>query len=199
MAMALLMRMVEGGVLTMMAGYESGHVAVFVLKDEVWETGHASQPHSQPVLGMGVHPKNAWSLSTSADALVVRHGLRDSKAGKVSNTKHSGLQQVAVRSDGKLFATAGWDGRFRVYSASTMKQLAVLMWHPVGCYSVAFAEILDEDAGEELANVGSELVRLEGMQAVALTVEEARVKRESRKHWIAGGAKDGKISLWQIY
>ncbi|TQS31841.1 hypothetical protein Golomagni_07867, partial [Golovinomyces magnicellulatus] len=51
---------------------------------------------------------------------------------KTVNTKHSGQQSLSLRSDGKLFATAGWDSNVRVYSAKTLKEMAVLQWHKVG-------------------------------------------------------------------
>ncbi|KAM7222727.1 WD40-repeat-containing domain protein [Rhypophila decipiens] len=60
---------------------------------------------------------------------------------KVVNTKHAGQQSVRIRSDGRVFATAGWDNKIRLYSTKTLKEVAVLKWHQAGCYAVAFAEI----------------------------------------------------------
>ncbi|KAI5854043.1 WD40-repeat-containing domain protein [Tricharina praecox] len=189
MAMALSLHWVAE-VLTLIAGYESGHVVVFSHQEGVWNETYISQAHTQPVLGLSVAPQGEWILTTAADALLVRHALGQEGAGKKVDTKHAGQQAVAVRSDGKIFATAGWDGRFRVFSAKTMKELAVLKWHTVGCYAVAFAEILADKEGDGQA--GTEVAR-------PLSVDEARVGRESGKHWIAGGAKDGKVSLWEVY
>jgi WD40 repeat protein len=204
MAMALALRWIHGA-LTLVGGYESGHVVVFSHREGKWEEVYSSKPHSQPVLGLAVAPGCEWFLTTSADALIVRHPLEKQGTEMIRDTKHSGLQGLAIRSDGKIFATAGWDGRFRVYSAGKMKELAVLKWHTVGCYAVAFAEILDDEREmsseqPETADSAGELVRCNvGDSAVSLTVEQARVRRESRKHWLAGGAKDGKVSLWEIY
>ena len=189
MAMALCLRWVAG-ILTLIVGYESGHVAIFTHREDTWSVIYISQAHTQPVLGLAVAPQGEWVLTTAADALLVRHALGQEGMEKKVDTKHAGLQAVAVRSDGKIFATAGWDGRFRVFSTGKMKELAVLKWHTVGCYAVAFAEVLADEGGEE--QVGTEVAR-------PLSVDEARVRLESRKHWIAGGAKDGKVSLWEVY
>jgi hypothetical protein len=59
-----------------------------------------------------------------------------------------------VRSDSKIFAAAGWDARIRVYSAKTMRELAVLKWQKGGCYAVAFATI-DPEKVREGARIGS--------------------------------------------
>ncbi|KAK3389837.1 WD40-repeat-containing domain protein [Podospora didyma] len=72
----------------------------------------------------------------------------------IVNTKHSGQQSLKVRSDGRIFATAGWDTKIRVYSAKTLKEVAVLKWHQVGCYAAAFAEI-EEPAEHDSTGGGS--------------------------------------------
>ncbi|CCX33691.1 Similar to ASTRA-associated protein 1; acc. no. C9STX5 [Pyronema omphalodes CBS 100304] len=184
MAMALQLSSINDA-LTLVAGYESGHVVVFRLRDGNWEETYSAQSHSQPVLSLALAPDATYFLTTSADSLVVRHPTAEGEVRKV-DTRHAGLQSVAIRSDGKLFATAGWDGKFRVFSTKgRMKELAVLKWHTEGCYAVGFAEVLGE--GEQ-----------QGEMAVE-TVEEARVKRETGRHWIAGGAKDGRVSLWDLF
>ncbi|KAK3292108.1 WD40-repeat-containing domain protein [Chaetomium fimeti] len=60
---------------------------------------------------------------------------------KINNTRHAGQQSLRIRSDGRVFATAGWDARVRVYSARTLAEVAVLKWHSVGCYAAAFAAV----------------------------------------------------------
>ncbi|KAL9582701.1 MAG: hypothetical protein Q9212_003146 [Teloschistes hypoglaucus] len=103
------------------------------------------------VLSMAILPSRDGFLSSSADAVIAKHPLpvmsgvwkTELKPFKVIKTKHSGQQGLDVRSDGKIFATAGWDARVRVYSCKTLKELAVLKWHKVGCYATAFAEIAE--------------------------------------------------------
>jgi len=146
-------------------------------------------------------------MTSSADAIIAKHPLPILTAApapdapgtsppnepiKVIHTKHYGQQSTAIRSDGRIFATAGWDSRIRVYSIKTMKELAVLKWHREGCYAVAFGEILDGGGG------GGEQEG-DGDAREVLSVEKRREKRVKETHWVAGGAKDGKISLWEIY
>ncbi|KAK1251194.1 hypothetical protein MKX07_005749 [Trichoderma sp. CBMAI-0711] len=141
---------------------------------------------------------------------------------KVVNTKHSGQQSLKVRSDGKLLATAGWDSKIRVYSTKTLKELAVLSWHKVGAYAVAFASV-DEpstplttsqptdfkqpvesdmgdttDVSQEEGSTGSRQVRSLAKGA-GMSVKDRRLQLAKTAHWIAAGAKDGKVSLWDIY
>ncbi|OTB01089.1 hypothetical protein M426DRAFT_75392 [Hypoxylon sp. CI-4A] len=113
---------------------------------------------------------------------------------KIINTKHSGQQSLRIRSDGKIFATAGWDSKVRVYSAKTMSELAVLKWHEVGCYSIDFAMLDVEKAPNSEAH--GDGTTTPGSQ---LSVKDRRIKMAKEAHWVAAGSKDGKISLWDIY
>jgi WD40 repeat protein len=105
---------------------------------------------------------------------------------KVVDTKHAGQQSLRVRSDGRLLITGGWDTRIRVYSTKTLKEVAVLKWHKEGVYSVAFGEILTQ---EELGH---------GDGATNKRQRE-RDEQTKLKHWVAAGAKDGKVSLWEVF
>lgn len=178
--------------LLVVAGYESGHVALWRQDPDTskWATKYLQKPHSQPVLSIALAPQLGCFFSSSADAVVARHPLSESASleRKDIQTRHAGQQALVVRIDGKIFATAGWDGRVRVYSAKKMSELAVLKWHKEGCYAAAFAKILDEvgdAAGEEGGG--------------ALTASQRREARSRATHWLAAGSKDGKVSLWAIY
>ncbi|KAH7171445.1 WD40-repeat-containing domain protein [Dactylonectria macrodidyma] len=140
---------------------------------------------------------------------------------KVVNTKHSGQQSLKVRSDGRIFATAGWDSKVRVYSAKTMKELAVLKWHQVGCYAVAFSDLTASSGiSEPISSPNQDDSRSETMpQSIAsgapgtsvasrgagtlvkstTSVKDRRIAQAKTTHWVAAGAKDGKVSLWNIY
>ena len=176
------------------AGYESGHVALWRHNSSTnkWETTYLHKSHSQPVLSLDVAPSIGCFFSSSADAIVARHPLSEDgqMETKVLQTKHAGQQSLSVREDGKIFATAGWDGRVRVYAAKGLKELAVLKWHKEGCYATAFAEILDGQSGT--SNDGA-VARRE------LTVAQQRAFKTQSTHWLAAGSKDGKVSLWDIY
>ncbi|OIW32731.1 WD domain-containing protein [Coniochaeta ligniaria NRRL 30616] len=127
---------------------------------------------------------------------------------KVVNTKHSGQQSLKIRSDGRIFATAGWDSKIRVYSVKTMKEVAVLKWHQVGCYTVAFSSI-DQDkdnrgsAPTEPASIQAEAPTSTSSaivpKLVDISVRDKRIGQAKTAHWLAAGSKDGKVSLWDVF
>ena len=192
--------------LKLISGYEDGQVMVYSHRQPLnpstskWEILMSSKVHSQPVLSLDLSPDHSHFITSSADALIAKfevpdtHPVPNAAAIRTINTKHAGQQDLNIRSDGKIFATAGWDARVRVYSTKTLKELAVLKWHKDGCYSTAFAEVRERsehvDSGES--------TEVEKMSALDLIKHERSVKAQEM-HWLAVGGKDGKISLWDIY
>ncbi|OOQ83217.1 ASTRA-associated protein 1 [Penicillium brasilianum] len=240
MLMAVSIFISPSGDIFVASAFEDGHVMVFTHKGPLnpasfelsninsnpwkWNKIYASRPHNQPVLSLDVSPSHDYFISSSADALLIKHPIpstgsvgfiptgkyTEDKALKTVNTKHSGQQGLRIRSDGKIFATAGWDSRVRVYSGKTMKELAVLKWHKDGCYAVAFGEVDPPDSQST-----SQIVEAERSNGQESTQEETsqegvpkrsiaavhlqRFQKIQRTHWLVAGSKDGKISLWDIY
>ncbi|KAL9597308.1 MAG: hypothetical protein Q9219_005232 [cf. Caloplaca sp. 3 TL-2023] len=205
--------------LQVVAGYESGHTMVFVQSDPgaQFQRLYSALSHTQPILSIAILPSRDSYITSAADAVVAKHPLpafqgiwkTELKPYKVVQTKHSGQQGLHVRSDGKIFATAGWDARVRVYSAKSMKEVAVLKWHKLGCYSTAFAEVLNhtdikieddpaikEEQVEEEAASEKNLVH---QSSAVNTVQRRRDAKAQSTHWLAAGSKDGKVSLWDIF
>ncbi|CAK7209826.1 Astra associated protein 1 Asa1 [Sporothrix curviconia] len=125
-----------------------------------------------------------------------------------TDTKHAGQQGLRIRDDGRLYATAGWDARVRVYSAQTMKEVAVLKWHQTGCFAVAFAPVTRADADGDAAPLATPTqekdtadTRLVSRPNARreISVKERRLRHAVTAHWLAAGSKDGKISLWDIF
>ncbi|KAI4205757.1 MAG: hypothetical protein LQ350_000254 [Teloschistes chrysophthalmus] len=227
----------ESARIQVIAGYESGHTMVFVQSDPCapFQRLYAAHSHSQPILSMAILPSRDGFLSSSADAVIAKHPLpvmpgvwkTELKPFKVIKTKHSGQQGLDVRSDSKIFATAGWDARVRVYSCKTLKELAVLKWHKVGCYATAFAEIAEccpvktepklqtkqeevpikREVDEEVPIIKQEEEEAKYQDESALTnqasavttVQQRREAKAQSTHWLAAASKDGKVSLWDIY
>lgn len=188
----------------LVSGYEDGqvmvhqHVGAFGRTGSKWEKLAACKLHSQPVLSLEVLPERDYFFTSSADAQMAKFAISDaSSPAKLVNTKHAGQQGLSIRSDGKILATAGWDGRVRVYSCRTMKDLAVLKWHKEGCQSTAFADTLGQapptQTGEEYRS--DQLITRSALDVI----KQDRNLRAQSVHWLAVGAKDGKISLWDIY
>ncbi|KAK3324368.1 WD40-repeat-containing domain protein [Cercophora scortea] len=231
--------------LTLVAGYENGVAIVAHLEpttnnnsnsNNTWAVTYKSTPHSQPILSLDVSPKWDFFLTSGADAVIAKHplphaitkvqtGQQQQQPLKVVNTKHAGQQSLRIRSDGLVFATAGWDAKLRVYSAKTLKEVAVLKWHQVGCFAAAFAEIAppsppSEDRSNDVAVEnrepgGSDLAAAQAAEGavvtkpiqtvtvvpklVELTVRDKRIIQARTAHWLAAGSKDGKVSLWDIF
>ncbi|KAF3189479.1 ASTRA complex subunit [Orbilia oligospora] len=184
--------------LILLAGYESGHAVAFTLDPEsnIWHTVYSSKPHSQPVLSLDYHPPLTF-FTSSADSIIAKHEIHSDTGSKNSdpedppshiiNTHHAGQQSLSLRSDGRLFATAGWDSRIRVYTTRNMKEVAVLKWHREGCYAVTFAKIFNES--KEAVQINDTI----------LTVSQQRENRNRQAHMLAAGSKDGRVSLWEIF
>lgn len=210
MVMALRIFQVRNGEVAVIAGYESGRTYVYkqIPEKGFWEVRYTSKPHSQPILSLDVDMATSVYFTSSADAIIAKHPLSLSVKGeqplKEVQTKHAGQQGLQVRSDRKIIATAGWDSRVRVYSARTLKELAVLKWHKDGCFVTAFAVInvipddqaIDSDAAEE-TQVHS--VPHNTHIIHQSSIEQSRNAKAQSTHWLAAGSKDGKISLWDIY
>ena len=76
-------------------------------------------------------------------------------------TERGGRASAAVRSDKKVFATGGWDGKVRVHSTATFRPLANLSFFKETVQALAFGpdmregddsraeEELDEDEDEQ--------------------------------------------------
>lgn len=120
---------------------------------------------------------------------------------KVNNTKHAGQQSLSVRSDGRLLVTGGWDSRVRIYSAKTLKEVAVLKWHKEGVYAVAFGKILEPEDLEHIVqeNYSEEASEVVGRETGLSKLQRQREEKMQIRHWVAAGAKDGKVSLWEVF
>lgn len=187
--------------LLVVAGYESGHACVWRQKgvQRSWKLVYMQKPHAQPVLSLSIAKSHGSFFSSSADAIVARHPLvKGGAQGKTVQTKHAGQQGVVVRNDEKVFATAGWDSKVRVYSVKTMKELAVLKWHKEGCYALAFAHVRSSGSDQETSSTSKGVVSGENAKS-DMTVAEQREHTAKTTHWLAAGSKDGKVSLWDMY
>lgn len=229
------------------AGYESGHTMVFVQTDPgaSFMRLYCANPHSQPgpsplrpqkyrfcvvlifflVLSLALSHSGDYYITSSADAIIAKHPFpsvrgvwkTELKPLKACQTKHAGQQGLQIRSDDRIFSTAGWDARIRVYSAKTMKELAVLSWHKTGCYATAFAqtnlfflalaprikqkesELVSESTLSAKREHEGKLALTKQQSSVVTSIQQRREEQAQNTHWLAAGSKDGKVSLWDIY
>ena len=151
------------------------------------------------------------TASNLASIPVQLNPIQPSQPFKLANTKHAGQQSLRIRSDSRILATAGWDGRVRVYSAKTLAELAVLKWHRVGVYAVDFADISvgaapkdmsmhrEGEGMDAIATKGAGVEDVDRVEDFMKRLERQREEKVREKHWIVTGGKDGKVSLWEIY
>lgn len=223
MAVSLFHQRVPGQTtLCLISSYEDGRVMVHAYNGNLddakeenrWHKVMSASAHTQPVLSLELFPfSRTHFLTSSADANITKfalptpgeQGAVQAEPEKVINSKHAGQQGLSIRSDEKIFATAGWDGRVRVYSCKTLKELAVLKWHKVGCYSTAFADVAGNITAEYGSIHGTErdtthdpTVVSKPMSALDM-IKQQRDEKARLTHWLAAGDKAGKISLWDIY
>ncbi|KAF1814149.1 WD40 repeat-like protein [Eremomyces bilateralis CBS 781.70] len=179
--------------------------------------------HSPPLSNP---PSGLSQLISSSKQAAISTPLKTSPL-QTASTHHPGQQNLRVRSDGLILATAGWDGRARVYSASTLAEVAVLKHTGLstkvaqGLYALDFAGLTLQTNGGE--GGGSKQEGLSGDQGMVLSrnetdrsggvvmrsekktsvrrgmVRERRGERAKGMHWVAVGGKDGRVSLWEIY
>ena len=213
MVMSLAMFIYSDGKLCFIAGYEDGRVSVHYhhgllgAEKGSWKKVMNYKAHTQPVLSLDISPQRDYFITSSADAIIAKllvpppttsSNDADDRPLKTVNTKHAGQQGLSIRSDGKIFATAGWDARVRVYSSKTMKELAVLKWHKDGCCSTTFALVLDDEERPQEPRPSDSPLFASNNTALNRIKQERSLKAQ-RIHWLAAGGKDGKISLWDIY
>ncbi|OCK78945.1 ASTRA-associated protein 1 [Lepidopterella palustris CBS 459.81] len=203
------------------SGHTAVHLLYTLTTDtpqQAWQTIYLSQPHTQPILSLDASPSLTTYFTSSADAIIAAHRIPEipnpqtltnppevprsatlasapapvQVAFKINPTKHSGQQSLRVRSDGRILATAGWDGRVRIYSTKSLKEVAVLKWHREGVYGVGFAEVR---VGEGHGGVD----RVDRADGTMQRLQKQRELQMQAKHWIVAGSKDGKVSMWEVY
>jgi len=95
---------------------------------------------SEPIICVAASLDGAAGITGSSGNSLVRFDLLASeiKRGAAVALPQAGVNDVRVRGDEKIYATAGWDHRVRVFSWKKNTPLAVLKFHtaPVNC--VAF-------------------------------------------------------------
>ncbi|KAJ6513389.1 WD40-repeat-containing domain protein [Mycena sanguinolenta] len=184
------------GELRLICAYEDGSVVLRRIDTSIqtsiegrgWETVWKCKLHIEAIMAMRVSRDNRLALTVSADHLVGRYdltteadseGVIDTSPGVVHRTSHPGNGCIAIRDDGRICAIGGWDGRIRLYSTKNLKPLGTLRYHKSGCQAVEFARPMDATAEDEDED---------------MTMDEL----EARGRWLAAGAKDHRVSLWEL-
>ncbi|GAA5862385.1 hypothetical protein JCM3774_002499 [Rhodotorula dairenensis] len=167
-----------------------------VEENEGWELVWVEKGHRDAVMSLAVDTKARFAYTVAADHFVCKYRIVEWSAEEaalprmhVEPTPSPGKSGVAIRDDGKLLATAGWDGELRLYSAKTLAPLAVLSLHRLSLQAVAFAPI---------PRTATDRDSIEGTESDDDEQEEGSAAAR-RRLWLATGGQEFKISLWEPY
>jgi WD40 repeat protein len=139
----------------------------------------------------------AWTVS--ADHLLISYDFTSPASDGIKSwsTGQIGHASVALSPNEKVIATGGWDGRIRLFSASTGKPLGELSYHRESVHILAFANtraLKDFGLGAEGNEVESTIeIGEEGSDS-----EQADESAEFRERWLVSGGKDRRVALWSL-
>lgn len=141
MCMAVQLYMQSGQhTLHALVGYEDGTIAV-------WDVAAGSllaskQLHAEPVMAAAVAADGSGGICAAADNKVQCFCLGPTSTLLTVLTtlevKQQGIADICIRPDQRLFATAGWDGKVRLFHHKKMRPLAILQYHRKGVTALVF-------------------------------------------------------------
>jgi WD40 repeat protein len=134
----------------------------------------------------------AWTVS--ADHLLISYDLTSPTSDGIKNwsTGQIGHASVALSPNEKVIATGGWDGRIRLFSASTGKPLGELSYHRESVHILAFA---NTRAFKEEGNEVESTIEIGEEDSESEQEDESA---ESRERWLVSGGKDRRVALWSL-
>lgn len=142
---AMVMSLCAWGDDALLSGYEDGSVCL-------WDLRHNDAPRAEVVCGkdsvfaMCPSPSGKVAVAASSGDRGTLAGLGEigGKLRLLRTTITSGISALAWRDDGRAVASAGWDGKARLWSgrrtaSSLLRPVGRLRWHAGGVRDVAFS------------------------------------------------------------
>jgi WD40 repeat protein len=98
------------------------------------------QLYDEPITCMDYCPNSSFGVCGSPGNILKSFCCSENNLQLQNETvlKHSGQNDVSIRTDGKIFGSGGWDSRLRVFSCKKLKPLAVLEYHSDSITTVDF-------------------------------------------------------------
>lgn len=155
--------------------------------------------------GRGEHPFSpkrtvsrtvAWQIGSRAATLSASTSSVEVTC-TVHKTLHPGSATIAARSDGKVLATAGWDGRIRLYDARSDKGLREL-----GALEVRSGKAEGDQGDGQTSGVGAvAFAPLSSSSGTGKVSGEDSDEEESieGRAFLAAAGKDGRVVIWEVY
>ncbi|XP_074062594.1 guanine nucleotide-binding protein subunit beta-like protein 1 isoform X2 [Macrotis lagotis] len=143
----------------LLAGYEDGSVVLWNIAER--RILSRLSCHKEPVMSLDFDSRKAKGVSGSSEKVLCVWSLDEQQNLKVCRTQeftNPGIADIAIRPDGKILATAGWDHRIRLFGWKQLKPLAVLDYHSAAVHCVAFSD--PGRANEQLLAGGSKDQRI---------------------------------------
>jgi WD40 repeat protein len=125
----------------LLTGYESGVIQLWDLRtNKVMATERLNEFLTSIDYDLVTHRGIAGNASDKIDIFSINSkSATITKRGDVP-IKNPGVHRAKIRKDLKVFVTAGWDGRIRIFSWKTLRPLAVLTEHKGNLMDIAFSE-----------------------------------------------------------
>jgi len=191
-------------------GSESGVVGVWSVREA--KSVCQSKLHSDPVLSIDIDWEGRFGVSAAAGK-ELRTFTFDADENRLIDLSsihlpHEGLAEVCLRADRRLFATAGWDHRVRLFDCATMQPLAILHEHTstVQCLAMDGRIVRKQKKPQRnLQPFSRSSENVEEKEAMSVKDEpEIAAYEESDSEAVgcgllASGAKDGRIAVYNLY
>ncbi|GAM17095.1 hypothetical protein SAMD00019534_002700 [Acytostelium subglobosum LB1] len=139
MAMCMKLWRDTDGRLKLCSGFENGGMCLWDLSNPQ-QCLAMSKLSTEPLLSFALN--GDCGVSGSGDDRIVEFKINyeSRQFDKIVDHKlnNNGIADVKIRDDGKIFATAGWDRRVRIFNARKHTPLAILKYHTESIYSIDF-------------------------------------------------------------
>ncbi|CAG8433211.1 523_t:CDS:2 [Ambispora gerdemannii] len=200
-----------------LAAYENGNVVLWKIdcSSIYWTKCWTIKEHSESALSVDISRDKTFAISVSGDNKIIKYefseSIEDPPIISQMKIKTPGISYVCIRSDSKIFATAGWDARrvffdeynknVRVFSAKNLKPLAILSYHNESVHALAFAELLNLESDRNVKDTSKLANKDQNLEVCDSNnnLEDIANEQQPKHHYLVAGGKDSRISLWEIY